>query len=44
MALAIKTTLWMGLKLKLVDQLLAGKDVRHKKSPVSTEPLVVCEE
>ena len=33
MALAIKTTLWMGLKLKLVDQLLAGKDVRHKKKP-----------
>ena len=44
MALTVKTTLWMGLKLQLVDQLLAGKDVRHKKSPVCTEPLGVCEE
>ena len=44
MALAIETTLGMGLQLQIADQLLAGTDLRHKKSPVCTEPLGVCEE
>lgn len=44
MALTVKTTLWMGLKFQIKDQLLAEIVERHKKSPVCTEPLGVCEE
>ena len=44
MALAIETTLGMGLQLQIVDQLLTRTELRHKKSPVCTEPLGVCEE
>ena len=44
MALAVETTLWMGLKFQIRDQLLAEIVERHKKSPVCTEPLGVCEE
>ena len=44
MALAIETTFGVGLQLQIADQLLGGSELRHKKSPVCTEPLGVCEE
>ncbi len=44
MALAIETTLGMGLQLQIANQLLTRTELRHKKSPVCTEPLGVCEE
>jgi len=44
MAFAVEATLWMGLQHQIIDQLLVGRELRHKKSPVCTEPLGVCEE